>query len=184
MCHWGTIHVWSGTKQLLMAIAKNYSNGHPIYMCNVPPLPPNTQKDKSSLINKVSHWVRHTRQCGSIIHSEILSADQFSSNSGCRDIIKFTLASTHLAEGLLSMEARNYPRKGTAIFLSDSWPVISTLGMNFLPAPKPMMSSEAIGRLAFNEETPSAAVLENPALAPEKLNSSDLDCLAITSDID
>ncbi|KAJ1106058.1 hypothetical protein NDU88_003461 [Pleurodeles waltl] len=160
------------------------NNGNSIYMCKVPPLPPNSREDKSSLINKASRWLRHNRHCGSIIYSEILSADRFSSNQGCWDVIRLKLASPHLVKGLLSMEARNTMWKETKNFLSGSWPPNSPLGTILHPSLKPATPNEGPGLTAFCEELSRVAPTEEYDPSSERSILCETDHLAVTSDID
>ncbi|KAJ1096235.1 hypothetical protein NDU88_001378, partial [Pleurodeles waltl] len=87
----------------------------PMVMCGVPSLAPNTQEDRTSLINKVTHWIRHTRQCGSIIHSDIISAQRFSQTECHSDAIKFVLSTPELVKGRLDLEMRNPLQNGSNV---------------------------------------------------------------------
>ncbi|KAJ1127704.1 hypothetical protein NDU88_006097 [Pleurodeles waltl] len=78
--------------------------GHSIYMCRVPSLATNITEDTTSLKNKVIHWVRHTRQCSSVIHSDIILAQRYPTSEGQLDIIKLTLSTPDLVRSLLSLE--------------------------------------------------------------------------------
>ncbi|KAJ1106582.1 hypothetical protein NDU88_003983 [Pleurodeles waltl] len=98
-------------------------SGYPILMCGVPPLAPNAHEDRPSLINKATHWIRHTRQCGSIIHSDIISAQRFPEIEGHLDTIKLVFSTPELVKGLLDLEMRNPLQNGSNICFKSCWPV-------------------------------------------------------------
>ncbi|KAJ1096063.1 hypothetical protein NDU88_001209 [Pleurodeles waltl] len=159
-------------------------NDNYIYMYNVPSSPIKLREDKFSLMNKVLHWLRHVRGCGSIIHADILSAKRLSGPTGDRDTIKLNLTNPHLVTGLLHMGARNHMRKKTAIFLSDSCPVAGNMRPNLPPNTAILVPSSGAGHYASNGLTPGPATTNDMGSAPNVHITGELDLQGATSDID
>ncbi|KAJ1105000.1 hypothetical protein NDU88_002408 [Pleurodeles waltl] len=128
-------------------------SGYPIFMCRVPPSVPNAQEDRASLINKVTHWIRYNRQCGSIIHSDIISAQPYPESEGHLDIIKLVLSTPELVRGLLSLEMRNPLQTVSNICFKSCWPAEDSLTRSNLPAPNPSLRLEKENPLVIYEET-------------------------------
>ena len=96
-------------------------------MTNVPKLGKSVKEDTSSLINKVTHYIRTKRQCLSIIHSDILSARRISHPHIPCDSIEVLLAESSLAKGLLTLEFRTLPPGNTSIHFRKSLDLVGPL---------------------------------------------------------
>ncbi|KAJ1175284.1 hypothetical protein NDU88_000572 [Pleurodeles waltl] len=127
-------------------------SGYPICMCRVPPLAPNAQEDRASLINKVTHWIRYTRQCGSIIHSDIISAQRYPKSEGHLDTIKLVLSAPELVRGLLSLETRNPLQNGSNICFKSCWPAEDSQTRSDFSVPNPSLRSAKENSLVISEE--------------------------------
>ncbi|KAJ1153847.1 hypothetical protein NDU88_006605 [Pleurodeles waltl] len=167
-------------------------NNNYIYMCNVPSLPPNTREDKASLVNKVLHWLRHIRACGSVIHDDVLSAERVNGLPGSWDFIKLNLKNPHLVTGLLDMEAPNTNRKSSAIFLSDSHPSAGHMQLNpssrtanlALSRSADYQDSRPLGHQAFKGTPSDSAPTTSAGPVLSGQTACKLDFQGATSDID
>ncbi|KAJ1119807.1 hypothetical protein NDU88_007992 [Pleurodeles waltl] len=130
--------------------------GHSIYMCRVPSLATNIKEDTTSLKNKVIHWIGHTRQCSSVIHSDIIFAQRYPTSEGQLDIIKLTLSTPDLVRGHLSLEMRNPLQNGLKIYFKSCWPEDDHAPISNLLAPKRILDQ------SNNQESAPENVLPIP----------------------
>ncbi|KAJ1099229.1 hypothetical protein NDU88_004333 [Pleurodeles waltl] len=160
------------------------ANGHAVYMSKVPPLPPNSHEDNLSLINKVFYWLSHTRQCGSIIYSDIISVERLSDNPGNWDSIKLVLASPSFVRGLLCMEARSSSRNGSNIYLNSIRPAPSPLAKIPLLISNPRALKGDSGSLAPTGATLRVNHVKEYDPSVDRPSPRKLDQIADTSIID
>ncbi|KAJ1117673.1 hypothetical protein NDU88_005870 [Pleurodeles waltl] len=79
-----------------------------LFLKQVPKLLPGLSEDHESRVNKVIHWLRHQRNCLSVIRSDIRNTKRWCPSGSIHDVISIEFHDRTLVESLILFNDRTY----------------------------------------------------------------------------